>query len=355
MNKSRNSQGKFSKSATYVDVTCKNCNVVFNTRKKKKEFCNKKCRGEYLRRNTLKSKLKPCAFCGKETTNKKYCSEKCQYNGYKTYYPKSETIELQCIFCKSFFKKKIYKVKENTKYCSKKCYDEHKKILYSNGNHPSVGRIASDEERKRRSIVSTKLWQTEEYRKKMSDGIKLFVKTHGYYPGTDEISCKHRKETWIKNYGVDNCWKSREIRKKSEETCIRLYGKTSLELCREALNRNRKTSIEVIVENILLKNNINFIFRYRVPYKYSYKEYDFYLPTLNILIECDGDFWHANPIKYDLNNLKEVQRVNIKNDKIKNELAKQIELTLLRFWENDIKSINFEEKIIQTLKTYGTC
>ena len=72
----------------------------------------------------------------------------------------------------------------------------------------------------------------------------------------------------------------------------------------------------------------------------------------NILIEVDGDFWHANPLIYDLKKLHIIQEVNLKNDKLKNELAQKFDIKLIRFWETDIKKENFEliliDKILNT-------
>jgi very-short-patch-repair endonuclease len=74
--------------------------------------------------------------------------------------------------------------------------------------------------------------------------------------------------------------------------------------------------------------------------------YDFYIPSENILIEVDGDFYHSNPLKYPNGPVYDIQIHNAKNDKIKNEWAKANGYTLLRFWESDI-----QDNRLQVVKT----
>jgi very-short-patch-repair endonuclease len=65
------------------------------------------------------------------------------------------------------------------------------------------------------------------------------------------------------------------------------------------------------------------------------KIYDFYLPKKNILIEIDGDYYHANPeIFQEQNNM---QKRNVKNDAYKDTLALGMGYNLERVWENDLK------------------
>lgn len=116
-----------------------------------------------------------------------------------------------------------------------------------------------------------------------------------------------------------------------------IYSEETIERMREAALRNllegkhRKTSIEKITENILKELGVN--------YKYSFilgnRQFDFVLPDYNVLIECDGDFWHCNPRIYSKPN--EFQRKRMLIDLEKNKLASANGYFLLRFWETDIK------------------
>lgn len=71
----------------------------------------------------------------------------------------------------------------------------------------------------------------------------------------------------------------------------------------------------------------------------------------NCIIECDGDYWHANPIVYEEigKKLSEKQRMKRLDDKIKNKIANDNGYKILRFWEHDINN-NFEYVKSEILK-----
>lgn len=124
---------------------------------------------------------------------------------------------------------------------------------------------------------------------------------------------------------------------------------------REGLKNKKTTSIEIKLGSLLLINNIKYETQYDVYYDNGkYRVYDFYLCDYNLLIEADGDYWHANPNKYkEFQLLTEVQKINIENDKFKDRLAKENGYNLIRFWETDIKKKNFKFKLFNELKKYG--
>lgn len=289
-----------------------------------------------------------CIQCGTTTKNKKYCSVECQHQGYKK--PISKRIIIQCLYCNKEFQDTEYRINTlNKKYCSRICKDTHQKEKYIGIGNPAFGREISDEERKNRSQVAKKIWEIDGHKEKMKIGRENSLIKNGYWPGTGEDSNLKRKETCLEKYGVDHNWKNKDIREKCEETTIKKYGKTSLEIATEKLFKTAETSIEKIIKNILNKNKIKFKKSFYIYLnEKEYKIYDFYLPEYNMLIEADGDYWHGNPIYFTT--LNEIQVINMNNDKIKNELAIQEGYLLLRFWENHIKNINFEIEFLQTIK-----
>jgi very-short-patch-repair endonuclease len=98
------------------------------------------------------------------------------------------------------------------------------------------------------------------------------------------------------------------------------------------------------------KNMMQILTEMGITYKYQCKFdkfiYDFYLLDYDIYIEVDGDYWHANPIKY-MDKLNDVQKKNINNDILKNNIMNKHNKTLLRFWESDIN--NNKQSVINTL------
>ncbi|MEK6859814.1 MAG: NUMOD3 domain-containing DNA-binding protein [Nanoarchaeota archaeon] len=83
---------------------------------------------------------------------------------------------------------------------------------------------------------------------------------------------------------------------------------------------------------------IDFIHQYKFMNKFMC---DFCFPQQKIIIEVDGDFWHANPKKYPAgSHLHQHQIKGIGRDKSKSAYITKVDngaWTLLRFWESDIK------------------
>lgn len=117
----------------------------------------------------------------------------------------------------------------------------------------------------------------------------------------------------------------------------------------EAANKIKKnSSIEIKVEKILLEENICFIKQYRK----SKFVFDFFIKDSNLVIECQGDYWHANPRKYNSKNLNEIQKNNIERDGRKKDFLNQNNFSSLFFWEYDIhKNIDkVRESILRVCK-----
>lgn len=68
------------------------------------------------------------------------------------------------------------------------------------------------------------------------------------------------------------------------------------------------------------------------------KIFDFYIPSKNMMVEVDGDYWHANPILYEEVDLNKTQIRNVRNDKFKNVLAKGNGYKIERVWEHDLNN-----------------
>lgn len=96
----------------------------------------------------------------------------------------------------------------------------------------------------------------------------------------------------------------------------------------------KKTKPEIEFENFLIKNNIQ--------YKYGFylcgKIYDFLLIKKNLIVEIDGVYWHGKGLSES--KLNNVQKRNIKNDLLKNSIAKENGYKLIRIWEDEIKNVS---------------
>lgn len=108
----------------------------------------------------------------------------------------------------------------------------------------------------------------------------------------------------------------------------------------------------------------NFLDKLKVEYVWQFeakdikRSYDFYLPNSNILIEVDGDYWHANPKKYDITDkdaLTPTQKKDMKVDEMKNKWALLHGIPIYRIWEDDIrnKPNDVMKKLKEIIKIHG--
>jgi len=104
----------------------------------------------------------------------------------------------------------------------------------------------------------------------------------------------------------------------------------------------KNTNIEKKMKILLNKLNLN----YDVQYILDGRIFDFYISKYNLLIECDGDYWHGNLEKYPI--LNEKQKLRKRIDNMKNDIAENNNISLLRFWGSTIlnNENEVEEKII---------
>lgn len=176
---------------------------------------------------------------------------------------------------------------------------------------------------------------------------------------------KKRNKTVLDKYGVSNIFAAEEIKKRitSDELYLDKYGKTLHEFntdrCKkmwakktdDQKNEWLKKSIwskmadnigisklELRIQNILYDKNITFTSQFPLGHKY----YDFCLPDIRLLIEVNGDYWHANPRKY-----KETDHISYFKEKktaksvwLKDEKKRQIALNnnykIMYIWEDEI-------------------
>lgn len=83
-------------------------------------------------------------------------------------------------------------------------------------------------------------------------------------------------------------------------------------------------------------------------------QYDFFLPSLNLIIEYQGDYWHFNPKKYPSGSLvtrpkkgKVLVDTIWERDRKKKEAIENLGYKVIYFWESDYKEKGIE--FIQTL------
>lgn len=252
-------------------------------------------------------------------------------------------IDKICESCGDSFKVKESDLKYGRgKCCSRKCVDKNKKQTYKGKLNPMFGKFHSDETKILKSEIMKELWCDDIHRNKVKESQDIFFK-RAASDGTWDRANEKRELFWQNKIGRSSNWCGNYGERDGDKTFIKKYGMTSIEYATSFLENNR-TSIEIYTEFILTENKIE-----NIP-QYNYKGYnfDFYLPTENILIECDGDYWHGFG-KLD-EELDDAQTRSRNNDKIKNNLVyKSKNIKLLRFWEHEIHQEDFDKQLLNNI------
>ena len=92
------------------------------------------------------------------------------------------------------------------------------------------------------------------------------------------------------------------------------------------------TSIEIIIQNKLIENNIDFYKHIPIKIEDCYHQVDFLIKP-NIIVECDGDYWHSRIISG-----KNKKTLRIKRDFIIDYQLERLGYKVIRLWEYDINN-----------------
>lgn len=108
------------------------------------------------------------------------------------------------------------------------------------------------------------------------------------------------------------------------------------------LNNRSVSQLSIKIAKVLNELNILYDEEFIIQENDMTRIYDFKIG--NILIELNGDFWHANPEKYLSNDLLNFPGQEVKasflweKDKIKKELAEKKGYEVVYFWEKEINT-----------------
>ncbi len=239
------------------------------------------------------------------------------------------------------------------------------------------GKHHTEEARMKMKEAVNKRWLNHEYRKRMSEvqkerfahspsprkGVRASLETlrklsESHKGQISGMKGKHQTEETraILRKSTEKAWSNPLIRKKLiEANRVRYDNPESLEKIRDhsrktilrlyesgAFPRQTNTKPERQIKEELIKRGhkegIDFIHQYKFMNKFMC---DFCFPKQKLIIEVDGDFWHANPKKYPAGSLLHKHQIkDMGRDKSKSAYIMKVDngtWTLLRFWESDIK------------------
>ncbi len=299
--------------------SCKFCKIEFETKNKNGIFCSVICKSQ---NKSIESKVsKTCPNCNKEYlsckhSTQKYCSKICGDDNRK----KRIREERNCLSCNKLFTTKINSL---AKYCSKICY-------------------GTDVRGKERNVIDSKK-----------------IKGNCKYCSKEYYSWNYRKNH---HFCSNKCWNdSRRTPNNCLECGIKYNmpnwhkNKQITPLCNKCIKKSkykrplRKSYFELNVISLLKeklgKDKVIDYFKLKHDNK-------IFFPDIIIgqnIIECQGDYWHCNPIKFNHNYFHKLKHMNAQQiwdyDKNKKEKFNELGYNVIYIWEYEFfidkeKSIN---------------
>jgi very-short-patch-repair endonuclease len=236
--------------------------------------------------------------------------------------------------------------------------ENHRKGFYKEFNN----RTEHDKEIRSRAIINSwkdpekrlnrvealrKAHKSEQGRKSHSDAAIKYLSI----PGNQEKRNKILKETWAK---PENRKRLEEIIQIGLKAASSPEGQANLRKAsqrpelRKIRSINAKKNLQRLLKNRVKYTKLNEFLRLKMSEEGldPEKEYpigpyyvDFCFPETKLVIEADGDWWHANPEFMRERNITElhlIQKKMVRLDKAKNTYLKNHGWRFLRFWERDI-------------------
>lgn len=133
-----------------------------------------------------------------------------------------------------------------------------------------------------------------------------------------------------KKFAATQAAKKKRSKKRTDKKEHAEYGTSKLE--------------EDFAQEFLDKLGIKYVYQFKAESIGRY--YDFFIPSAMLLIEVDGDYYHAKGLVKE--QMNPMQKHNRRVDKQKDHWALSNGFTLLRIWEDDIR--HHPKKVTQILK-----
>lgn len=187
---------------------------------------------------------------------------------------------------------------------------------------------------------------------------EYFIKKYGVdNPYGNKDIREKIKNTNVERYGVDNPWKLKEIQNKCLESKLKsntnttYYSKKSQEIFWNIYNQ-----LDDSIKEHTYFAELNKEFGKNDVENNKYYFYDFVITNLKIAIEYNGDYYHANPNKYNESFYNKHLKLEAKDiwikDKIKNDYITNLGYDILIIWESDDIDTKIEE-IVSYIRKKG--
>ena len=206
-----------------------------------------------------------------------------------------------------------------------------KNIALNNPNYGMRGKHHTEESNEKNRISHLGKQASNKTKEKMRLSQELRKDKNKYWLG------KHFTINMKEKIGRANKGKivTMETRKKISKTLIghRQSKETIKKICearKVQIFPLQDTSIEVKIQKFLKQLNISFFtHQYIKEIEHGY-QCDILIPSMNLIIECDGDYWHKYPVGRDIDRIRTKELIN--NG-----------YRVIRLWENEIKVMEIND------------
>lgn len=175
---------------------------------------------------------------------------------------------------------------------------------------------------------------TPEYRRKLSEAMKAYAQTEEgrqrfkNKPVTARMRMSNYQR-WVEQHGVEVATQKQ----------LEWQAKNVLP------SKSRFTKIELLVMHALRDSGYNVVTQLSVPHYYC----DIYVPELNLIVEVNGNYWHANPKYFASNDVIGHKRMTAsqvwERDAKKVEDLRRLGYNVVTVWESDIKSMTSSQLV----------
>jgi very-short-patch-repair endonuclease len=267
-----------------------------------------------------------------EIGRKLYCSRECRS---EHHWAENPILEKRCKnpSCDKFIKRKFRTTLDKVHYCSSECKKDHKKSTVKNSTE-SKCKICQT------MIITTRQDCGKLVPRTMCDNCLLELRRNNAIKRLEEISVKMKYDLGFQE-------KIKIARKKQGELMRRRYKEHGLspawiDWYKNFSSFGRSSIEDAVVSHI--KNKVNKIERW---YPISNMFVDIYLPEKNLVIECQGDYWHMNPQKYsatDYNKtIKRTAAEQWEKDKNRRLYMEYAGYKVVELWESEINAQDYSK------------
>ncbi len=223
----------------------------------------------------------------------------------------------------------------------KRLYKEGKikKNDFSGKKNPMYGKHHTLKSRKKISLGHLGFKQSKESKKKMIEKRKGRKPSLGkHWKLSEETKRKMSKSLQGNKRNLGKKFTEEHKKKIGEGNKGKKLSKEAREKISKARQKQvlpkKDTSIEVKIQNFLKQLNIEFFTHQYMKIEHGY-QCDILIPSKNLVIECDGDYWHKYPIGLEKDHIRTKELID-KGFKV------------LRLWEHEINIMelnDFKEKL----------